>query len=240
MSIGIIGFGRFGRLLANYLCEDFLVYVYDRDMSKVQNDDCVVSSLEQVCTKEYLILAVPISQLKALLKKIAPLVKKHTTVIDVCSVKKLPAEWMKSELDENVQVLATHPMFGPDSARESLEGKKIVLCKENIAEGTYKKVKEYLEGKGLSVIETSPDEHDRQIATTLSLVHFIGRGLGEYGAQAKTIDTEGYKRLLAILDVVEHDTWQLFEDMHKFNPYAQEAREKFFNSLKKVEERLSK
>jgi prephenate dehydrogenase len=48
----------------------------------------------------------------------------------------------------------------------------------------------------------------------------IGRTLSEYGASPLDIDTEGYKRLLHILEVVERDTWQLFQDMHHYNPYA--------------------
>ena len=63
-------------------------------------------------------------------------------------------------------------------------------------------------------------EHDEQIATSLALTHLIGRTLSESGATQLDIDTEGYKRLLHILEVVERDTWQLFTDMHHYNPYA--------------------
>jgi len=48
------------------------------------------------------------------------------------------------------------------------------------------------------VIEASPSEHDRQIAVSLALTHFIGRSLAGMGAKPQDIDTEGYKRLLHI------------------------------------------
>ena len=54
------------------------------------------------------------------------------------------------------------------------------------------------------------------------------------------IDTEGYKRLLHILGVVTHDTWQLFTDMHRYNPYARENRCAFMAAMAQLEEKLEK
>jgi prephenate dehydrogenase len=129
-------------------------------------------------------------------------------------------------------------MFGPDSASYSLEGRKICLCKVRIAETSYQNIKAYLESKGLSVIEATAREHDEQIASSLSLTHFIGRTLSEYGAKQLDIDTEGYKRLLHILEVVERDTWQLFLDMHQYNPYAKDKRVAFMEVMRDINARL--
>ena len=52
------------------------------------------------------------------------------------------------------------------------------------------------------------------------------------------MDTEGYKRLLHILEVVEHDTWQLFYDMHRYNPYAQEKRASLIQAMQKISVQL--
>ena len=49
---------------------------------------------------------------------------------------------------------------------------------------------------GLVVIESTPEDHDKQIAVSLALTHFIGRALSEFGAGPLEIDTEGYSRLL--------------------------------------------
>ena len=115
-------------------------------------------------------------------------------------------------------------MFGPDSAADSLQGRKIVVCPVRIHGARLAQVTGYLASKGLQVIETTAAEHDRQIAVSLALTHFIGRSLGAMQARPQEIDTEGYRRLLRILEVVEHDTWQLFEDMNRFNPHAAEMR----------------
>jgi prephenate dehydrogenase len=238
--IGIIGFGRFGKLTARYLSEDFEVVVYSRHdrSADIERAGAKPASLETVCTQEMVLLSVPISEIKGVLERIRPILKESALVIDVCSVKVYPTRWMTDILPQTVSILPTHPMFGPDSAADSLTGRKIFLCKERISDTLYHKIKSYLSSKGLVIIETTPDDHDRQIAVSLSLTHFIGRSLSEFDAVALDIDTEGYKRLLHILDVVEHDTWQLFYDMHRYNPYARENRLAFMNAMEKIHKKL--
>jgi prephenate dehydrogenase len=238
--IGIIGFGRFGKLAAHYLAEDFEVFVYNRadKTSEINLTGARAASLEAVCRQDIVIPCVPISIFRNFLKEIAPLIKPDALVVDVCSVKEYPIQWMQEILPAAVSILATHPMFGPDSAADSLVGRKICLCKARISEIQYHNVKSYLEAKGLVVIEASAAEHDRQIATSLALTHLIGRTLSESGARRLDIDTEGYKRLLHILEVVERDTWQLFMDMHRYNPHARKKRIEFIDIMKDINARL--
>lgn len=238
--IGIIGFGRFGRLTARYLANDFEVLVYNRSdkSEEIQAAGGRAASLSRVCRQKIVILCVPISRLRDVLKQIGPLLKKDAVVVDVCSVKVYPCLWMQSLLPKSVSILITHPMFGPDSAADSLEGQKIFLSPIRMPEKLYRKMTDYLLSKNLSVIESTPEDHDRQIAVSLALTHFIGRTLSEFGAGPLNMDTEGYKRLLHILEVVENDTWQLFKDMHRYNPYAQQKRAALMQAMQKINERL--
>ena len=238
--IGIIGFGRFGKLVAHYLARDLDVYVYNRSDkdAEIVGTGAQTASLETVCRQKIVIPCVPISTFKENLKTLAPLLDPGTVVIDVCSVKEYPVQWMLEELPESVSILATHPMFGPDSAADSLQDRKICLCRVRVPEPQYQKIKNYLTSKGLSVIEATPGEHDEQIATSLSLTHLIGRTLSECGAKPLDIDTEGYKRLIHILEVVERDTWQLFQDMHRYNPYSKKKRIEFMEVMQEINYRL--
>ena len=95
-------------------------------------------------------------------------------------------------------------------------------------------IKNYLENYGIRVIETTAEDHDQQIAKSLILSHFIGKGLLDFGAKDLLIDTKGYRRLLRILSTVENDSDQLFIDMNKYNRYASQMREELLSSLKKV------
>ncbi len=241
ITIGIIGFGRFGKLVTKYLAKDFEVKVFDKHNNN--NDEikrlCAKpSSLEKASKSEIVIPCIPISAFKDTIEKIKPFLKKNAIMIDVCSVKEYPINLMKQILPKNIQILATHPMFGPDSASDSLSGRKIVVCKTRIEDNTYQQIIDYLKSIGLIVIETTPEQHDKDMAETLILTHFIGRGLLEFKAVPKEIDTEGYKRLMHILSTVKNDTWQLFEDMNQYNDYAEQTRKKFIEALNKVEGRL--
>jgi prephenate dehydrogenase len=239
-TIGIIGFGRFGELTTRYLAKAFSVAVFTRSDKTATIEACGAQSVdfETACGQSVVILCMPISAMRETLRQAAPLLKKDALVVDVCSVKVYPVQWMRELLPDSVSILPTHPMFGPDSAADSLQGCKIVLCPERISNQHCEKIKQWLEAQGLIVINSTAQEHDEKIAVSLSLTHFIGRSLSAFGARDMDIDTEGYKRLMHILGVVSHDTWQLFEDMHTYNPFAKAKRQAFIDAMTAIHERL--
>ena len=113
-EIGIIGLGRFGKVLVNILQKGYRIYGYD-----IGNIDSVpgvtVCGLEKVLKQKVIFIAVPIRSFKSLIQLIAPKLRNDTTLIDVCSVKTYPVQIMKENLNKNIGIIATHPMFGPDS-----------------------------------------------------------------------------------------------------------------------------
>ena len=242
MTVGIIGFSRFGQLLAKILKPFAEVLVYNRSDKSREAKELGVpwSSLEQVCQCDWVIVSVAISATEDMIKQIAPLLKKGNLVMDVCSVKVLPAEWLEKYISKNNEILATHPMFGPDSAKNGTKDLQWVICPLRISIATLNKVKEVLNKLEVKIIETNPVEHDRQAAISLSLVHFIGRGLEEFGIKPLEISTLGFERILRVNETVTHDSFQLFLDMQKFNPYAKETRERFIESLDKVNGKINK
>lgn len=240
MKVGMIGFGRLGRLIAKNLSQDADLLIYDIEnyQNEITELGAKSSSLKEVCECPIVIPFVPMSALEGLLQEMAPLLKENTLVIDVCSVKSKPVEWMKAILPEHVSLLGTHPMFGPDSAKNTLFGCKIVMCPVRLPDERYQEIKAYLETHGLKVIEATPEEHDQQIAHSLLLTHFIGRTLMDFEAKTLPIDTKGYRRLMKILETVENDSWQLFEDMNKYNPYAEVTRQDFMKSMAAINEKV--
>lgn len=232
-KIGLIGFGRFGKLVVNHLSRDFKFYVYTKSNS-------ISASLKEACQNDIVVLAVPISELENVLRNIKDLLKKNTLVVDICSAKEYPVKLMKKILPKHAQILATHPLFGPDSAPDSLEGKKIVLCRVRMEDKAYSQIKRFLESRQLNIIEATPEEHDRQIAKSLLLTHFIGRALIGMKASALDIDTMSHRKLIWIMDTIKNDTLQLFEDMNKFNRFSRQVRKNFMKSLNEINKELEK
>lgn len=240
MKIGILGFGRLGRLLTRYLAQDFHVFVYEPTDRKaeIQALGATPASLEQCCQQPAVMPLVPISEFDPVIQQIAPLLAPDSLVIDCCSVKVRPVESMLKHLPASVSILATHPMFGPDSAADTLFGGKLVVCPVRIAPETYRPIEIYLQKHGLKLIETTPEAHDQQISRSLFLAHFLGRTLLELGARPLEIDTKGYRRLMKILLTVENDSLQLFEDMYHYNPYAAETKQDFLKAMQAVIQHL--
>lgn len=239
--IGVIGLGRFGRLAVSYLVKehDVCVYTPSERFDEIEALGARPASFTEACIQDTVLLCVPISKFAENVEYAAPFICPGALVVDVCSVKEYPVACMRKYLPEHAQILATHPMFGPDSAAESLHGSKIVLCPERINTDQYHKIKTCLKDQGLKIIETTPEEHDRETAMSLALPHFIGRAMEEMGLASLEIDTEGFKRLLHVMGVVTHDTWQLFMDMQTYNRFADITRHEFVAALNKVEDKIN-
>lgn len=185
-----------------------------------------------------MIPCVPIGALEGVLRRLRGSLRDGALVVDVCSVKEQPVRAMKRLLPRSVDILATHPNFGPDSAADSLRGHKIVVHPVRIGARRYARARRLLRAKGLQVVEMSPREHDRRIASSLVLTHFIGRALIACGAKPTGVDTEGYQRLLRILQTVQNDSWRLFEDMNRYNAYAPPMRRRLLAALRSVDRKV--
>ena len=243
MEIGIFGFGQFGRFIAEILNKDCNVCVYDNHSRTELAAQIGVKlvDMETLLRQKVIILSIPISKTEKLLREIAPGLKKGQLVVDVCSVKVLPSEWMLKYLPEGVEILATHPLFGPQSAKENrgIRGFKMVLCPVRINATKYKAIRGYLKKRRLKIFEMTPDEHDIIMAQTQCISHFIGRALHDFGVKQQDITTPSYERLYSVVGQVSEDTTQLFKDMNKYNPHAKSMRKKLIKSFFDLDERLN-
>ena len=236
LKIVIIGYGRFGKLFYKMLLPYGDVFVIEK--KKIKRKSVTQINCKDIGMADWVIPAVPISELEKVLKKIGPSLSSGTLVMDVCSVKANPIKWLKKYLSKNIEILGTHPMFGPDSAKTGLQGLQIILCPIRISSKNLNKIKTIFKKLKLKIIEATPENHDKQAAISLSLVHFIGRGLNSIKIKKQEISSLGFERLLTVNETVTNDTWQLFYDMHKYNPYAEGERKKYIKALKKLENKL--
>ena len=118
--VSIIGFGRFGAMLHSLLSKGFEVDVFDKN--SIDNSDVNEVSLEDALQNETIFIAVPIRDFENLVKDISKKISSGKTVIDVCSVKVFPKKVMLDNLSNETDIIATHPLFGPDSLKDSGSG----------------------------------------------------------------------------------------------------------------------
>lgn len=236
-KVGIIGLGRFGIFWAKVLSHSFDVYGYSR--SKKENCHCTQVSLEEVCSLPVIFICVPMRTVQETLERMKPFLKPGTLVADTCSVKMEPVRWMLQTLPEYVHVMATHPMFGPESGKDSLVGLPLMMHPVRMPQELYDQWLHWFRNAGIMVVEITPEEHDRQAAMSQALTHMIGRSLNTMGIDEIPIGTLWFRNLHAIAKQVAKDSPELFLDMQTLNPYANEMRDRFERAWKTVCEEVA-
>lgn len=225
--VSIVGFGRFGETLLRLLLDDFEVTLYDiKDIDPALAGGAkVAKNVEQVYESDVIFFAVPIENFAVVIAEHSPYFAEKHLLVDVLSVKMHPANVLKSALASGkARALLTHPMFGPDSAKNGFDGLPIVVDRFNATEKEYAMWKNFFAKKGLQVVEMRAEEHDRLAASSQGLTHFIGRLLEGYPLAPSPIDTLATKKLHEVVDLIKHDSWQLFSNLQLYNPFTKEMR----------------
>ena len=235
-SVGIIGFGRFGKVLSNILQKGFKIKAYDPNPI-IEFPGVEFVDQKTILKEQVIFIAVPISIFESVIRNITPNLNSGTTIIDVCSVKKHPAEIMENHLDNNIGIIATHPMFGPDSFISN-NRLKMMMHNTRDVNDQYIFWRRFFIDQGIQVIEMSPDQHDKLAAKTQGVTHFLGRMLKEFGIRKTTIDTQGFRDLLDLVDQTCNDTWELYTDLQLYNPYTAEMIEKLKKSTDSLDGQL--
>ncbi len=240
MKIGVYGLGRFGSFWASSLKNAGAdVIAYSRSPHTLP-EGVRSASEDEVLSAPYIFFCVAISSFEDVLKKVGSRIGKDSVVMDTCSVKTYPAKWMKEYIGKDIYKIATHPMFGPDSGRNGLEGLSLVMCPISPIDDRYIAIKTLFLDMGLKVLEMSEREHDEEAAYSQGVTHFVGRVLDEMKLQPTEIATQGYRSLMTIVEQTCNDPLQLFYDLQRYNPYAKEMRLSLQVAIEKVLNRLAK
>jgi prephenate dehydrogenase len=234
MQVGVYGLGRFGYFWARLLARDFEVKAYNRSSERPTPEAVARVPLEELAGCDTIFLCVAISAMEPVLEQLAPLLSPGTTVADTCSVKVYPVEVMRRTLAEDIGILATHPMFGPDSAGDGVTGLPLIYWPERLQEAKRRQWADWFSGVGLRTIKMQPDEHDHEAAYTQGITHFIGRVLDDLSVRPSPIGTVGYQKILEVVEQTCNDPLQLFLDLQRYNPYTPEMRAKLKSALERV------
>lgn len=240
-TLGIVGFGSFGRFMAGHLRSRFDVRVHDLlDIdAEAARVGVAVAPFADVVASEIVVLAVPVQDMEGVLRDVAAQPELPRLVVDVGSVKVKPLELMARYLPEEVEVVGTHPMFGPQSGREGIAGLKVVVCPLRCS--CLDDLRRFLAGDlELAVIEMTAEEHDAEIAYIQGLTHWIAKALREIHLPDLELATVAYRHLLKIEEILRDDSAALFRTIQAENPFAAGARAELLAKLSEIEESLGR
>lgn len=239
-TVGIIGFGAFGRLIAEHLAPHVEVRAYDPVQPAATFDvhGAARVDLDEAARCSVVILAVSVSRLPEVIDAITPHLKPATLVVDVGSVKMNPVEIMGAGLPRHVEILATHPLFGPQSASAGIQGLKIAVCP--VRGRRWFRAAAFLRRVlRLKVIVTTPEAHDREAAVVQGLTHLIAKVLVAMEPLPKRMTTRSFELIMQAIEMVRHDAPEVFHAIERSNPYAAEVRQRFFALATRLEAELS-
>tara|TARA_B100000508_G_scaffold140255_2_gene140694 strand:- start:541 stop:1269 length:729 start_codon:yes stop_codon:yes gene_type:complete len=238
-TVGIIGYGHFGRFLhleGNKFFSEVDTRVYSR---RATPDFDVFHDFKTVAQSDVVILCCPISEYEATLKEVLEHALPDTVIIDVATVKKHTNDLMEKYCSDR-HYISTHPMFGPESYRKqggSVTGLRVVVTDYSLPNDMYQQLKNAFATLGFVIVEMTADEHDRRLAETLFLTHYVGQSVVEAGFKRTEMDTVSFNFLMDAVESVKDDK-KLFEDVYRFNPHCKKvadrlhkAQEKVFNAL---------
>lgn len=237
-SVGIVGFGAFGRLIAEHLAPHVGLTVYDPHLSAEPPAGVRAADLPEVARCPVVILAVPVARLAEAVAALTPHLRAGTLVVDVGSVKARPAAILRERLPDHVAILATHPLFGPQSARDGIRGLKIAVCPIRGRQG--RRAAAFLRrGLGLDVIVTTPEAHDRAMASVQGLTHLIAKVLVAMEPLPTRMTTRSFDLMMQAVGMVRHDEPEVFHAIERENPYAAPVRRRFFALAEELDAEMS-
>lgn len=175
---------------------------------------------------------------------------------------------MLQHLPPECDILCTHPMFGPDSGRDSWRNLNFVYERTRINQvvlddndtlvddrgqvhSIHEDCEAHVEGmdrmerflsiweeEGCHMVPLSCRDHDAYAANSQFLTHLIGRVLGSQGLSPTPIDTAGFQSVLKLVDTTTADSFDLFYGLYKYNQNSFETIKKLQTAMEDVVQNL--
>ncbi len=148
------------------------------------------------------IVAVPIGVTCEVIRKIGPLMKSGSLLMDMTSLKQEPVRAMLEACSS--EVIGLHPLFGP--GEPSMSGQNIVICPAR-GEKWLPWVRELLSKNGARLVEASPERHDQIMAVVQGFNHLetilMGLVLQEAGLEPEVLEQFSTPALRTKMRLVE-------------------------------------
>ena len=257
VNVTIIGgAGRMGR----WLIRHFLSQKKDVTISDVRFEEAkriaesygvklAKDNQEAVKEADLIVISTPIRVTPDLLREIAPSVKKDAVVSEISSLKSQVVPILTEMAKQNVKPLSIHPLFGPGA--QKLEEERIALIPVVDPSFELKTVENLFPGAEVIVVDA--EEHDRAMALTLSLPHFLNMifasVIGEEDLNAlKKLGGTTFTLQLTLSESVMNEDPLLYSSIQMNNEYTVQYLNRFLSKaeeardwiIKKDEKRFSK
>lgn len=220
--VGIIGFGAMGQLMAEKMFDGCEVVAHDPNITEKQIGDVPLVDFDTALDVDATVLAVPAPSLHEVARNIAKsgvLEKANPLLVDICSVKTFPEVVFNYRLENHQEVLLSHPLFGPESAANSLQGHRVIVTEAKGDKAA--ELQERWKALGLNIIEMTANEHDREMAAIQAVPFIFGRLATRLELHdSVTLQTPSRLAVRKLEWLDEIQSQELFETITRFNPFV--------------------
>ncbi|MFZ3150027.1 MAG: prephenate dehydrogenase/arogenate dehydrogenase family protein [Methanothrix sp.] len=198
--------------------------------------------MAEVEKSDIVLVSVLIEKTVEIIREVAPHMHTGSLVMDVTSIKSGPVRAMKTYAPKGVEVLGTHPMFGP--TMPALRGQTIILTPVEGKTGKWLAIMQSLfESDGAHVEILDAEEHDEIMAVVQALTHFAYIGIG---AALRTLDFDVqrsrrfmspvYETMIDFVGRILDQNPELYASIQK-NPKAAVVRQTFVAECMRLSEK---
>jgi prephenate dehydrogenase len=174
--IAVIGAGGMGAWFVHFFkSRGHLVTVSDRNSSKAKRlaskfrTKYASSNAEAARRSDIIILATPSNVIPKVIKEILPVLHGNALICEISATKSIVMPALRTAEKRGVKIASIHPMFGP--LAHGIRERKIIAIKTGKDTRGYRTIKHLLQGARFFL--TDQDTHDKRVAVTLGLPHFL-------------------------------------------------------------------
>ncbi len=237
-NITIVGNGKFGSVIKNILSRHTRcnINTIDRHTHNQQEQE------DHIEAADIIVVAVPLKYFKDCILEISKKIKPNQIIIEVCSTSVYPKKIMLDILPEGVNIIGSHPMFGPQTLKynnNKINGLNMVIENIRCDQKSYALITEKLSLIGLHVVDMDADTHDRYAAKFHFLAQLVGNGLSSIGLEKTPIDTVSYAFLFNFMERLDPDL-KLLQMMYTYNPYCKKYLQEYTENIISISQNLQK
>lgn len=198
----------------------------------VADVDTQLSPAEAAAVADVVVISVPIRVTVDVIRQLGPRLRPDALLMDVTSVKSGPLDAMLTST--RASVVGTHPLFGPTV--HSLQGQRVVVTPGR-GDAWLAWLKTMFHARGLLLLETTAEDHDRTMAIVQVLTHFstevMGRALAAAGVPLeKTLAFTSPIYLMELLLTARHfaQNPELYAAIQMLNPQTGVVTQQFVDA----------
>lgn len=238
-TVALLGYGRFGRALGQLLADAGLRHRAYDEHAEIPIANRATSLRDLVVDANFVVVAVPVPAMRQALLDLRQYLTPSHVVMDVGSVKVLPAAAFAKVLGDAVPWCGSHPLFGPLSLALAERPLRVVLCPAKAHPQAEAQTRALYERIGCEVIVQTPESHDRVMAHTHALTFFVAKGMIDAGAATSVpFAPPSFQAISRTIETVRSDAGHLFAAIAHDNPFAPEARKGLVRALAAIDAAL--